>query len=212
VAPATRALRALRCGHRGGAPERCADGEAAQMVSGGGVQRRWSSSGGHRRAWGIIAARGRPTGLAGGSRLRNGAARRALTRRGWMAATLGRSPARRMGSGGGKPPRRTPGRWGMSVRRSGVDGRDERRAGEKKSAGGRRLCFKGERWGGGPEGWAPCGGRAGAREGEGGPGTAWSSAAAWRRCGSGSATACAGDGLLRDSGGWQGQRDTGRRG
>jgi hypothetical protein len=32
-----------------------------------------------------------------------------------------------------------------------VDGRDERRAGEKNSAGGRQLCFKGEQRGGG--GW-----------------------------------------------------------
>jgi hypothetical protein len=30
----------------------------------------------------------------------------------------------------------------------------------------RRLRFKGERRGGGPEGWAPCGGEAGEREGE----------------------------------------------
>jgi hypothetical protein len=69
--------------------------------------------------------------------------------------------------------------------------------------------LKGSGGEGGPEGWAPCGGGAGVREGEGGPGTAWSSAAAWRRRGNGSVTARAGDGLPRDSGGWRGQRDTG---
>jgi hypothetical protein len=31
-------------------------------------------------------------------------------------------PARRRGSGGGKPVRRMPRQWGMSVRRSGMDG------------------------------------------------------------------------------------------
>jgi hypothetical protein len=45
------------------------------------------------------------------------------------------------GSCGGKLARRTPGRWGKSVRCSGVDGRDERRAGEKNrpAAGGSLL-------------------------------------------------------------------------
>jgi hypothetical protein len=56
---------------------------------------------------------------------------------------LGRGPARRRGSGGGKPVRRMPGWWETSVRRSGVDGRDEWRVGEKNSVGGRRLYFKG---------------------------------------------------------------------
>jgi hypothetical protein len=63
--------------------------------------------------------------------------------------TLGQSPARRRGSGGEKPVRQTPGRWEKHAQRSGVDRRDERRAGEKNSAGGRQLCFKGEQWGGG---------------------------------------------------------------
>jgi hypothetical protein len=45
-----------------GAPERCADGEAVQTVSGGGVQLRRGSSGGHRRVWRGPAARGRPAG------------------------------------------------------------------------------------------------------------------------------------------------------
>jgi hypothetical protein len=40
-----------------GAPERWVDGEAAQMASGGGVQRRQSCSSGHRRAWKGPAAR-----------------------------------------------------------------------------------------------------------------------------------------------------------
>jgi hypothetical protein len=89
--------------------------------------------------------------LGGGSRLRNGAAQRVLTERGRTTVTLGQSPARRRGSGGGKPARQTPGRWGKHAQRSGVDKRDERRAGEKNSAGGRQLCFKGEQRGGG--GW-----------------------------------------------------------
>jgi hypothetical protein len=77
--------------------------------------------------------------------LRNGAAQRALTKRGQTAATLERSSAQRRGSGDGKPARQTPGRWGKCVRRSSVDRRDERRAGEKKI--GRRLVapFKGRR-------------------------------------------------------------------
>jgi hypothetical protein len=44
--------------------------------------------------------------------LREKAAQRALTGGGRTAATLERSPAWRRGSGGGKPVRRTPGRWG----------------------------------------------------------------------------------------------------
>jgi hypothetical protein len=80
-------------------------------------------------------------GSGGGGRLRNGVARRALTGRGRTAATLGQSLVRRRGSGGGKPTRRTPGRWGKSVRRSSMDERDERRAGEKNRpvAGGSLL-------------------------------------------------------------------------
>jgi hypothetical protein len=69
--------------------------------------------------------------------LRNGAAQRALTGRGWTAAMLGRSPTRRRGSSGGKLARWTPGRWGKHVRCSGVGGQDERHAGEKKN--GRRV-------------------------------------------------------------------------
>jgi hypothetical protein len=72
--------------------------------------------------------------------LRDGPARRGAHRRGRTTVTLGR----RRGSGGGKSVGWTPGRWGMSVRHSSVDGRDERRAGEKNSAGGRL--------GGGPRG------------------------------------------------------------
>jgi hypothetical protein len=134
-----------------GAPERCADDEAAQTASGGGVQRRQGSSSGRRRAWRGPAARERPTGLGSGGRLRNGAARRALTGRGRTAATLGRV---RRGGGLRWRKARKADAWavGMSVRRSGVDGRDERRAGEKNSIGGRRLCFKGERRGGGRRG------------------------------------------------------------
>jgi hypothetical protein len=118
--PTVRCCRRPRGGHRGGtgqggggrgAPERCADGEAARMVSGGGVQRRRGSSGGRQQAWRGPAARGRPVGLGGGGQLWNGAARRALTGRGRTAATLGRSLAQRRGSGGGKPVKWTPGRW-----------------------------------------------------------------------------------------------------
>jgi hypothetical protein len=58
----------------------------------------------------------------GGGRLRNGAARRALIGRGRTAVMLEQSPTRRRGSDGGKLARRTPGRWGMNMRRSGVDG------------------------------------------------------------------------------------------
>jgi hypothetical protein len=73
---------------------------------------------------------------------------------------------------------------GMNVRRSGVDGRDEWRAGsEKFSTGGRRLCFNGKRRGGGPEGWTLRGGGVGEREGEGGgPSAAWRGRGRAARC------------------------------
>jgi hypothetical protein len=58
---------------------------------------------------------------SGGSTMRQRKWRRA-------AVTLGWSPTWRRGSGGGKPARWT---LGTSLRRSGVDGRDERRTGEK---------------------------------------------------------------------------------
>jgi hypothetical protein len=45
-----------------GAPERWADGEAAQMASGGGVQRRRGSSDGHRQGFRGPVAQGRPGG------------------------------------------------------------------------------------------------------------------------------------------------------
>jgi hypothetical protein len=47
------------------------------------------------------------------------------------------------GSYGGKPARRTPGRWGTNVRCSGVDGRVERRGGGGGWFGERWLPFKG---------------------------------------------------------------------
>jgi hypothetical protein len=50
---------------------------------------------------------------------------------GRTSVMLGWSPAQRRGSGGRKLTRWMPGRWGTSVRCSGMDGRDERRAGEK---------------------------------------------------------------------------------
>jgi hypothetical protein len=73
---------------------------------------------------------------------------------------------------------------GKRVWRSGMDGRDKRRVGEKNSAGRRRLRFNGNRWGGGPEG----GHRVeteqkSEKEGEGALGAAWSSAAMWARRG-----------------------------
>jgi hypothetical protein len=66
-----RSCQGSRGGHRGGvgqggesrgAPEQCADSEAAQTASGGGVQRRQGSSGGHLRGWMGPVARGRPGG------------------------------------------------------------------------------------------------------------------------------------------------------
>jgi hypothetical protein len=84
--------------------------------------------------------------------------------------------------------------------------------GEKNSAGGRRLCFKGDRRGGGPEGSALHGGGAGEREGErGGLGVVWSSVVAWHRRDSGPATTRAGGVLPRNSVGRRGRRDAGRR-
>jgi hypothetical protein len=111
--------------------------------------------------------------------LRNGSAQRALTGRGRTAVTLGRGSARRRGSSGGKPVRQTPARWRTSVRRSSVDGRDERREGEKIRPAGGGSVLKGS----GREG-ARRGGhrvrRSGReREGERGP-WAWRGAA-WRR-------------------------------
>jgi hypothetical protein len=100
------------------------------------------------------------------------------------AVTLGRSPARRKGSGGGKPVRWTPGRWGRACgTRAWTDEMNGAR-GRNFSADGRRLGFKGS-GGEQAEGWALLGGRAG----EKGPGTAWSSAAVWHRRGSGPAAA-----------------------
>jgi hypothetical protein len=54
---------------------------------------------------------------------------------------------------------------------------------ERKFSRRRRLYFKGERRGGGPEGWAPHGGETGERERgrEGGPWRGGDSTAAWRR-------------------------------
>jgi hypothetical protein len=70
-----------------------------------------------------------------------------LPEKGRSVVTLRWGPTRRRGSGGGKPTRQTPRRWGMRVRHSGVDGRDERRAG---GGGGARPAaigslFKGRR-------------------------------------------------------------------
>jgi hypothetical protein len=60
-----------------------------------------------------------------------------------MAVTRGRSPAWRRGSGGEKPTRWTPGRWGRACgARAWTDEMNGVR-GRKFSAGGRRLCFKG---------------------------------------------------------------------
>jgi hypothetical protein len=101
--------------------------------------------------------------------LRNGAARMVLTRGGRMAVTHGRSPAWGRGSGGGKPTRRTLGRWGlMHGARAWTDEMNGARDEKEILAGGRRLRFNGKRRGGGPKGWTPHGGRAGEREGEGG--------------------------------------------
>jgi hypothetical protein len=86
--------------------------------------------------------------------LRNGAARRALTGGGRTAVTRGRSPTRGRCSGGGKPVRRTLGRWGqMYGARAWTDEMNNAWGEKKILAGGRRLCFNGKRWGGGPEGW-----------------------------------------------------------
>jgi hypothetical protein len=63
--------------------------------------------------------------------------------------TLGRSPTWRRGSDGGKPVRRTPGRWGRSVRCSGVDGRDEWGTGEKNLLAASGSLLRG--WRGTPE-------------------------------------------------------------
>jgi hypothetical protein len=125
----------------------------------------------------------------------------------WTAVTIGRSPARRKGSGGGKPVRWTPGRWGRACgARAWTDEMNGTR-GRNFSADGRQLGFKGS-GGEGVEGWAPLGGRAGER----GAGVAWSSAAAWRRRGSGPAATRVGGALPHNSGERRGRRDAGRRG
>jgi hypothetical protein len=86
-------------------------GEAAQMASGGGVRQRRGCSGGRRCAWRGHAAPVREGEAEVSPNLGNGEAQRALTREGRTAATLGRSPTWRRGSGGGKLVRRTPGLW-----------------------------------------------------------------------------------------------------
>jgi hypothetical protein len=115
---------------------------------------------------------------------------------GRTSVMLGWSPARRRGSGGRKPTRWMPGRSGTSVRCSGMDGRDERRAGEKifwLASGSSVLRGAVGR---GAEGWAPRGGRVGEREGERGAlCVAWSNVSAWHRCGSGPVVAHAGGGV-----------------
>jgi hypothetical protein len=63
-----------------------------------------------------------------------------LPEKGRSVVTLRWGPTRRRGSGGGKPTRQTPRRWGMRVRHSGVDGRDERRAGGGGGIGQRPLA------------------------------------------------------------------------
>jgi hypothetical protein len=84
--------------------------------------------------------------------------------------TRGRSPARRRGSGGGKPARRTPGRWGRMCDAWAWTDETNGTRGEKKkfwpAGGGSVLTGSGGE--GGPEGWTPRGGGAG--EGERGGG------------------------------------------
>jgi hypothetical protein len=92
------------------------------------------------------------------------------------------------------------------MRRSGMDGQDQRRAGGRKFlADGRRLCFKGS---GGEGAWR--GGRSveAERERERERGGPWAQHGAGRqRCGSGPSVTRASDALPRDNGGRRGRRD-----
>jgi hypothetical protein len=105
-----------RGGHREGAglggegrgtPERWVDGEAAHTTSGAGVQWRWCCSGARRGPAALVRE-----GEAGvSSNLGVMKLGGCSPERGKTAAALRRSPARRRGSGGGKPARSTPRRW-----------------------------------------------------------------------------------------------------
>jgi hypothetical protein len=104
---------------------------------------------------------------------------------GRTSVMLGWSPAQRRGSGGRKPTRWMLGRWGTSVQCSGMDGRDERCAGEKifwlasGSSVLRGAAGRGRRGGHRVEAeWERERDRGG-----GALGMAWSSAAALRRRG-----------------------------
>jgi hypothetical protein len=84
-----------------GAPEQWADGEAAQMASGGGVQWWRGSSDGRRRVWRGPVARRRPGGEEAAIDCGTEQLGRALTGRGWTTVTLERSLAQRRGFSGG---------------------------------------------------------------------------------------------------------------
>jgi hypothetical protein len=106
---------------------------------------------------------------------------------------------------------------GMNARRSTWMDETNGARGEKKIlVSGRQLRFNGKRRGAGGGGvdttWRRSGReREGEREG-GGPGVAWSSAAIWRRCGSGLDAAHAFGTLPRDNGERRGRRDADRCG
>jgi hypothetical protein len=132
----------LERGHR-------VDGEAAQTASGDGVQRRPGCSGGRRRARRGPAAPVQEGEAGVSSNL--GVARLGgrSPKRGKTAAALGQSPARRRGSGGGKPAMWTHGRWERRCDAQAWMGETNGARGENSSAGGRWLRFNGKQRGGG---------------------------------------------------------------
>jgi hypothetical protein len=95
------------------------------------VQRRRGRSGGHRRGWLGPAARGRP-GVRRRLSIEERSSSEGAHQKGADGGDARTESGTEEGSGGGKPARWTLGRWGKRVRRSGVDGQDEWRAGEKK--------------------------------------------------------------------------------
>jgi hypothetical protein len=111
-----------------GALERCADGEAAQTVSGGGVQQWQGSSGGRRRAWRGLATRGRPGGEEAAVNWGMGQLR-GRHRRGADGGDARTESGVEEGLRWRKTGEEDTWAMGTNVRRSGVDGRDERRVG-----------------------------------------------------------------------------------